>query len=927
MSLFRRIAYITATLILGLCLRPAHAGDWPQWGGTREHNMVSSEKGLAASFRPGTIDSDTETMDLRTAENVKWVFKLGTESHGSPVIAQGRIFVGSNYVANQPRGKPKSHAAGGWLVCLDEKTGRLLWELVTPKLPESRAPHSDTGYGICSSPTIEGDRLYVVTNCADVLCLDIHGMANGNDGPFVDEGGYMAGNFNQPGVPTRPVEVKPTDADIVWRYDIFAELEAHPHDASSCSILIDGDYLYVCTGNGVNREENKVLNPLAPSLIVLDKRTGRLIAADDEKIGTRLYKGQWTSPSLCRVGGKTLIIYGGGDGLCYAFEPVAAPAPGQRGSLKKVWAVECNPPDCKFRDGRVVGYREKDGPSEIVGTPVCVGERIYVTIGRDPHRGPGKGCVTCIDAARGVALWSCDKIGRSMSTVSVADGLLYVAETFGAVHCLDAHTGQIYWSHKIDGHVWGSTMVADGKLYVPTSRHLLVFAPGKEKKLLASVKVDSPLLSTPTPANGVLYVATQEFLYAVAGSKKPVAATPAASRTASASPAADTLTGADEELTGAWPQWRGPARDGRVPHLPKNFPALPVLWKSKVAGPCDAGIAVAEPVLVLCDHDEHHDAYRCLQLADGKEVWKRAFPNGREMDYGAGPRATPLVYRDKVYAQSAFGEFFCFELKTGRTLWRKDFVKDFAVKKPPRWGYCSSPLVAHGRLIVNPGGKVSLAALEPETGSLLWQGEGGPANYSSFIACTFGGVAQVVGYDLKSLGGWDLASGKRLWTLDVDASGGFVVPTPLSLGDRLLVSDSNSQTQLFTFAEHGRLRIDPVARNEDLSPEVPTPVAARDMILGQSGRLVCLDAASLKTLWLEEQEKAFTHDCHLIVSEDRGLAFNSEGELVLFRFDRQGATILGKKKLCNKTLMHPTVAGSRLLVRDGEFLYCYGLGE
>ena len=204
------------------------------------------------------------------------------------------------------------------------------------------------------------------------------------------------------------MELRPTDADIIWRYNIFEQLDAHPHDATACSPLIYGDYLYVCTGNGINGAENKVLNPLAPSLIVLDKRTGKLVAQDDEKIGTRLFKGQWSSPSLCQVGGKTLIIYGGGDGMCYAFEPVSPPRDGNVATLEKVWAVDCIPPECRFRNGKPVAYRQENGPSEIVGTPTCAAGRIYVTIGHDPQHGEGKGNLTCIDPAKGsrrLELW------------------------------------------------------------------------------------------------------------------------------------------------------------------------------------------------------------------------------------------------------------------------------------------------------------------------------------------------------------------------------------------------------------------------------------------------------------------------------------------------------------------------------------------
>lgn len=889
---WRSVLFLAASVLVTSSSR---SEDWPQWGGTSGHNMASSETGLPKTFRPGSIDSKTDAMDSVSGENLRWAVKLGSETHGSPVIAGGRVFVGSNSYSSE-----RSTTKG--------------------------ASHSDTGYGICDAPTVDGDRLYLVTNDAEVLCLDVDGLTNGNDGPFQDEGRYLAGVFNQPSSPPAAVELKPTDADIVWRYDMLTEHDVHPHDASSCSALVDGNFLYVCTGNGINREENKVLNPLAPSLIVLDKRTGRLLATDGEKIGTRILKGQWSSPSLWQSGGRKLLVYGGGDGFCYAFEPLSEPAPVRPVSLKKVWAVECNAAYCRVRNGKPVGYREKDGPSEIVGTPVCLGKRVYVTVGRDPVRGPGKGNVTCIDAKRGVAIWNCDQIGRSMSTVSVADGLLYVAETFGAVHCLDAETGKICWSHKTGERIWGSTLVADGKVYVPTSKNLLVLAAGREKKMLAEVKLPDPCLSTPTVANGVLYIATQEYLYATWQHGDHVAAQMLARSTARVPVYTPAPIISTPVASADWPQWRGPGRDGRVPQLPKTLAAVKVLWQQPVAGACDAGIAVAGDRLVMADHDKRYDYYGCRRASDGKELWKRDFSNGRDMDYGSGPRATPLICGDKVYVLGAFGELHCLNMITGATIWQKDLVKDFGVKKMPAWGYCASPLLAEGKLIVNPGGDAALVALDPDTGDLVWQGEGGRANYSSFIVGSFGGVMQVVGYDAKSLGGWDLNSGRRLWSLDVDASGGYIVPTPVAVGGNLLIADLDNPAQLFTFNSHGVILQPGIGTNEDLLPDVSTPVAAGDLILGAAGELLCLNASDrLKSLWNDDQGDAFASNCHLIVAADRGMAFSSDGDLVLFHFDRQSMEVLGKKHLCGETLMHPSLAAGRLYVRDSQFLYCYNL--
>jgi outer membrane protein assembly factor BamB len=525
--------------LLASSLIPAtvHAADWPRWGGRDDCNMISCENGLPESFEPGRKSPQGIGIDMSTTQNVKWVARLGTQTLGNPTVANGRIYVGTN---DEGLDDPRIRSSrGGVVMCLDEATGRLLWQLIVPKFQTNQPLFNfdNMGLGVCSSPTLEGDRVYLVTNRCEVVCLDAQGLANGNDGPFKDEGRFIAG----PGRP--PVRLQATDADILWKLDLIHDLDIWVQDAANCSILVHGDFLYVCTSNGVDRSHTHVPRPLAPSLIVLDKKTGRLVASDDEHIGTRLFHGQWSSPSLGVVNGKPLVFFGGGDGVLYAFEPLTS-MPKTPVKLKKVFSYDCNPPEYKVVNGRPVAYFDGDirkhrlnnndgtfvGFSEIIGTPVFYKNRVYVTIGQDPSHGRGVGMLTCIDATQtgdvtGKAkVWSYP-IGRSLSSPSIVDGLLYVADTFEGVYCFDAETGKPYWRHPTGSEVWGSTLVADGKIYLGTKKSLLVLAAGKEDKLLATVHLGTPAYCTPVVANGVLYVASQRYLWAVQAAKNvtPVA--------------------------------------------------------------------------------------------------------------------------------------------------------------------------------------------------------------------------------------------------------------------------------------------------------------------------------------------------------------------------------------------------------------------
>ncbi|MFM9009839.1 MAG: PQQ-binding-like beta-propeller repeat protein [Planctomycetota bacterium] len=509
------------------------AADWTQWGGGTHRNLVSHESGIPASFHPGAKRRDRLGFDPATAKNVRWMVRLGSENYSCPVVADGRVYIGTNDEdLDDPRFAP---TRGGVLLCLDERTGRPVWRLVCPRLEIDRSKVSedfdDMNLGICSTATVEGEFVYLVTNRCEVLCLDADGLADGNDGPFTAEG-----EFSVP-AGREPLELGPADADIVWKFDMLRDLPVFPHDAANCSVLIVGDHLYVGTANGVY--DGTMVLPTAPSLIVLDKRTGRLLAEDDGRISGGVFHGQWSSPSLATFAGTPLVIYGAGDGVCYAFQPWRAGADTSPALLEQAWRFDCNPPGYRDRGGLPIDYwglvrggprdLDRDGmlvsPSEIIGTPVVDGDRVYVAIGQDPIHGPGRGALSCIaigghgDVTETARVWQYTAIGRSLSTVSVADGLVYAAEHAGKVHCLDAATGALVWMYDTREEIWSSTFLVDGKVFVGTRKALVVLAAGRERRKIAEIRLGTPVWSVPTAANGTLFVASQRNLWAVSAAK------------------------------------------------------------------------------------------------------------------------------------------------------------------------------------------------------------------------------------------------------------------------------------------------------------------------------------------------------------------------------------------------------------------------
>ncbi|MCP4376734.1 MAG: PQQ-binding-like beta-propeller repeat protein, partial [bacterium] len=230
------MAILTVTL-------PARAGqdDWPQWGCTDNRNMISNQTNLP-DLGKGKLTFQTAKWDIR------WTTNLGSLCYGNPTVAGGRVFIGTNdWAWSDPRSK---RSRGGLLLCIDEATGKVLWRLLVPRYKKDifGSEFDDLNVGVCSAVTVQGDRAYVVSNRAEVLCLDVKGQANGNDGPYRDEGKYISGESKP------PVKLYKGDGDIIWRFDMLTGLKKNaPHDASNCNILVHGDLLYVCTSNGVHR--------------------------------------------------------------------------------------------------------------------------------------------------------------------------------------------------------------------------------------------------------------------------------------------------------------------------------------------------------------------------------------------------------------------------------------------------------------------------------------------------------------------------------------------------------------------------------------------------------------------------------------------------------------------------------------------------
>lgn len=359
--------------------------------------------------------------------------------------------------------------------------------------------------------------------------------------------------------------------------------------------------------------------------------------------------------------------------------------------------------------------------------------------------------------------------------------------------------------------------------------------------------------------------------------------------------------------------------------------SLPLLWKKRLRSPGVGGLAATEKLVIVSGREAGNtlDGFRCLNTANGDEVWKLTYEAQGDLDYGNSPRATPQIYQDFVVLQGAFGQLHCVRLDTGAVVWKKDLRKEFDVSTKTIWGHASSPLIADHKLIVNPGGAdASIVALEPATGKLIWKIPGAPAAFASFITVKVAGKTQIIGYDAESLFGLDVADGSVIWRLKPRHSGDFNVPTPILWRDKLIVSTENNGTRLFEFQADGVLNSQPLAVNDQLTPDTQTPVVVGNRLLGVWDSLHCLDIErGLQRVWAGENPTYLQYST-LIASNDRVLITGIHGELLLIdplALEYREVSRIEGVDGDSGVFAHPAIVGQKLYLRTSSDIRCISL--
>ena len=382
-----------------------------------------------------------------------------------------------------------------------------------------------------------------------------------------------------------------------------------------------------------------------------------------------------------------------------------------------------------------------------------------------------------------------------------------------------------------------------------------------------------------------------------------------------------------------WTDWRGPGRMGLSKHVPQTLPEKPkVLWSADVTGPAMASIGATPKYVVVPDKDaaQKADVFRCFDAKTGKSLWTLEYPADVRIQYTNSPRAAPVIHEDVVYLQGAAGDLHCVALASGHVVWKKNLPDEFLVELLP-WGCSVPPLVVDDKLIVAPGApQASVVAFDLKTGKVVWKTPGHAAAYSAFVVGTWGGVRQIVGYDVAGLGGWDPRTGRRLWEMVPPRRSDFNVGTPVDLAGGILLATENNGTRLYEFRKQGLIHQRPRAFNDDPAPDTCTPVVIDDRVFCTAyGELFCLDPnEGLKTVWSVLDDLYYDHT-NLIAGNHRVLISNTEGDLVLIRADADRYDVVSHiRPFANEeveSMSHPALLEDRIYVRSRKKLLCLSL--
>ena len=399
-----------------------------------------------------------------------------------------------------------------------------------------------------------------------------------------------------------------------------------------------------------------------------------------------------------------------------------------------------------------------------------------------------------------------------------------------------------------------------------------------------------------------------------------------------------------------WPQWRGPERTeiskekGLLKDWPRGGPQL--LWTYSDAGNAYSGPAVVGNRLYTMGAEDGNEVVLALDVSaditkgTGKKVWSSKVGSFFRNNWGSGPRGTPTIDGDRLYAIGGQGELVCLNVADGKKVWSKNLKTDLGGQMMSGWGYAESPLIDGDRLLCSPGGsKGTLAALNKKTGEVIWRSKGltDPAAYSSIIVGEVGGIRMYINMTREGVVGVAADDGRFLWRSNIGTNGTAVIPTPVFHdGSVYATSGYNSGCGLvkLTADGSGGIKATKVYSNKTMTNQHGGVVLHDGHIYGYSEykrTWICQDFKTGEVIWSDNKFGKGSLTCvdgMLICYSERG------GNVVLIEASPKGWKEHGRFKIPKESSIrsrsggiwtHPVVANGRLYLRDQDLIFCYDI--
>jgi outer membrane protein assembly factor BamB len=381
---------------------------------------------------------------------------------------------------------------------------------------------------------------------------------------------------------------------------------------------------------------------------------------------------------------------------------------------------------------------------------------------------------------------------------------------------------------------------------------------------------------------------------------------------------------------GNWPQWRGPNRDGISTEtgLLKQWPTAgpPLVWTTKGAGTGYSSLAIANGRIYTMGLRGDREYVIAFDVATGKQAWATAHGGAYRDSRGDGPRGTPTVDGDRLYALGGNGDLTSMEVQSGRIIWSMNILQKFGGANI-KWGISESPLVIGEKVLVNAGGPgASVVALNKKDGSLIWKSQSDQAGYSSGMPVKLNNTTQVVFFTDSRAIGLDLNTGKFLWEYARASNKVANVATPVVRGNRVFVSsDYGTGAALVEVTADGSAK--EVYFTKKMRNHHSSSILIGDYLYGfSSGILTAMRFDTGEVAW----EDRSVGKGSLVYADGNLYAFSEKGVVALVEASPTGYREKGRFELQQGSLptwTHPVVAGGRLYLRDEDTIYAYDVKE